>query len=982
MLNGNMRDRRFGWSHHRSVSRQRLIRHRQRPFLLALEDRRLLAQLVVMNNDAIGPGSLADRIGIANSNSQANIITFDPQVFKNPQTISIEGQLELSDTDGLQQIMGPASGVTIDGGGNGRVFEVDSNVIATFSGLNITGGNSATDNTDSYGGGGILNFGILTLNNCNVNNDTSGNLFNFGTTLSGGGVENFGGSVFLNNCNFSNDSTYTDGGGLFSTGPSDIENCTFSGDHAIDGGAVYNTGNAKIEGCTITGSGSGNYGGGLYNYQGFLLLVGCTISNDSTNTTYYGGGLYNHDGYVVMEYCTVSSNAAGDYGGGMYNDGNTFVANSTFYGNQAGEHGGGLYNNSTAYVVNCTFNGNTAKNGYYGGGLYNDGTAGLLRSTFSQNTATYGGGVYNYHSATINLTNTIVAGNTASSGGPDVYADVDSQGNNLIGNTSDSEGWSQSDLLNKNPLLSPLGNYGGPTLTMALSQSSPARLAGSVVYYPNLNVPITTDQRGMPVDTPTPDIGAFQIQSGSAANPVSLVVNTASDSASPAPGLLTLRQAVNLANVLDVATTITFDPIAFSEAQTITLTSGQLELGDTGGMQRIIGSAAGVTIESDGNDRVFEIDGSVTASLSGLTITGGGGTAAGGGLLNQGNLTLSLCSVTGNSSSATGGGLANYGTATLTGCTISNNGSQIGGGFANFGSTNLSACTLSGNTAATGAGFFAATRSGSPAENAILTKCTVSGNTAVQKGGGLYNKNGVLSLTACTVSGNSAPSGGGLANGRSATLLDTIVAGNTNGAGAPSDIAGSGKATGSFNLIGIGGSGGLKNRRQGNLILTNLKRLLLAPLGRYGGPTQTMAPLPGSAAIGNGTLVKGVSTDQRGFARPLRRVDIGAVQDQGFTIRIFPLKSPRRATITRPFARPLVVRVTGHAGDPISGGLITYTAPSRNASARLSASSASINQNGLAMIEATANGVPGGYIVTASAAGAKRPAIFSLWNIK
>ena len=40
----------------------------------------------------------------------------------------------------------------------------------------------------------------------------------------------------------------------------------------------------------------------------------------------------------------------------------------------------------------------------------------------------------------------------------------------------------------------------------------------------------------------------------------------------------------------------------------------------------------------------------------------------------------------------------------------------------------------------------------------------------------------------------------------------------------------------------------------------------LAPLGDYGGPTQTMALLPGSPAIGKGVAVAGVTTDQRGFA--------------------------------------------------------------------------------------------------------------------
>ena len=45
----------------------------------------------------------------------------------------------------------------------------------------------------------------------------------------------------------------------------------------------------------------------------------------------------------------------------------------------------------------------------------------------------------------------------------------------------------------------------------------------------------------------------------------------------------------------------------------------------------------------------------------------------------------------------------------------------------------------------------------------------------------------------------------------------------------------------------------------------------LAPLGDYGGPTQTMALLPGSPAIDAGTSIGALATDQRGVTRPRRR---------------------------------------------------------------------------------------------------------------
>jgi hypothetical protein len=68
----------------------------------------------------------------------------------------------------------------------------------------------------------------------------------------------------------------------------------------------------------------------------------------------------------------------------------------------------------------------------------------------------------------------------------------------------------------------------------------------------------------------------------------------------------------------------------------------------------------------------------------------------------------------------------------------------------------------------------------------------------------------------------------------------------------PNNIAGSGVVTGSFNLVGTG-SGGLNNTspNQGNLL--NVDDPKLAPLGDYGGPTQTHFLLGGSPAIDKGS---------------------------------------------------------------------------------------------------------------------------------
>src|SRR5262249_36341377 len=105
---------------------------------------------------------------------------------------------------------------------------------------------------------------------------------------------------------------------------------------------------------------------------------------------------------------------------------------------------------------------------------------------------------------------TIIAGN-ASYTGPDLYGSLGSLGHNLIGNTSHGSGFHETDLLNVDPLLGPLKDNGGPTLTHALLPGSPAIDAGD-----NSDAP-EWDQRGPGyprIVNDIIDIGAFEVQTG------------------------------------------------------------------------------------------------------------------------------------------------------------------------------------------------------------------------------------------------------------------------------------------------------------------------------------------------------------------------------------------------------------------------------------------------------------------------------------
>jgi len=466
-----------------------------------------------------------------------------------------------------------------------------------------------------------------------------------------------------------------------------------------------------------------------------------------------------------------------------------------------------------------------------------------------------------------------------------------------------------------------------------------------------------------------------------------------------------LRYCINQASADDQANTIVFDSTVFKTPQTITLSGGELELKDTEGTQTITAPAAGVTLSGGGKTLVFQVGPGVTASISGLTISDGDGS----GVVNDGTATLTDCTISGNTSEG-GGGVCNSGTVTLTNCTLSGNTASnpiysyyegtvdmaAGGGVFNSGTATLTGCTISGNNAAGGGG--GGVYNSGPGYNSgpaklTMSNCTVVGNSGVSYdgefelggGAGVENK-GTAILTHCTVSGNFA--GGGLLDAWSdsgalyatATLTDTIVAGNTD-----FDISGS-NFSGSSNLIGTGGSEGLASGVDGNIVLTNLTSPGLAPLGNYGGPTQTMPLLPGSPALGAGSTADypdtttPITTDQRGEPLDSPNPDIGAFQSQGFILTPVAGSTPQSTATGTAFDNPLGVTVTAkNPIEPVAGGILTFTAPASGPRATLSATTATIGSGGSASITAKANATAGSYTVAVSGGGAAT-ADFALTN--
>ncbi|MGP0066722.1 MAG: right-handed parallel beta-helix repeat-containing protein [Isosphaeraceae bacterium] len=282
-----------------------------------------------------------------------------------------------------------------------------------------------------------------------------------------------------------------------------------------------------------------------------------------------------------------------------------------------------------------------------------------------------------------------------------------------------------------------------------------------------------------------------------------------------------LRWAVQQADAASSPSIIDFS--LGSSPAVITLSLGQLELSNSADSVTIEGpGATQLSISGGGTSRVFFVDSGVTATLSGLTITGGsisGG--SGGGLYNDnGTTTLDNCTVSSNTSSG-GGGLFNnrYGTTTLDNCTVSSNVADNGGGmYIYYTSTvTLNNSTFSNNTAhSDGGGFYA-----DVGAKAIVTNSIFSDNTATAGGGiALNGTDSSATLTECTISGNSVSGkGGGLytsGNGSSATLIDTTASGNTasTGGGGLVNMLGTTTLTDSTvsgNSVPTGDGGGVYN---------------------------------------------------------------------------------------------------------------------------------------------------------------------------
>ena len=348
--------------------------------------------------------------------------------------------------------------------------------------------------------------------------------------------------------------------------------------------------------------------------------------------------------------------------------------------------------------------------------------------------------------------------------------------------------------------------------------------------------------------------------------PTELVVTNLDDS-----GAGSLREA--LARVADGGT-VTFDPAL--AGGTVTLTSGELAIDSSVSIDAAV--AAPVTVSAGGASRVIQVAAGAQVSINDLTIRDGVASPRGGGILNNGELSLERVVVTDNLENSGGAASFDLGgggiytgegaTLNLTDSTVSDNSTvnQPAGGVYGFLNSTITVTrsTISGNVGGDVAGGLRTLGV------ATIQNSTISGNTSsAWHGGALFATDGSVTIANSSIVGNNAPDGtaGGLMVATFGTpvdvsIVDSVIADN-----------------GTYSCQTEGGSAASLTSLGGNVVTDDSCAAVpsdtvvtpgaagVAALADNGGPTLTHALEAGSPALDSASSAC-PSTDQRGVSRP------------------------------------------------------------------------------------------------------------------
>lgn len=567
-----------------------------------------------------------------------------------------------------------------------------------------------------------------------------------------------------------------------------------------------------------------------------VRIIGGNLGIETNNR---GGGIYNDGAELILINTIVEANAAaGDdsKGGGVFVDGGSVRIEGGQILSNSATYGGGLgILSAQAGLNDSQILSNSAS---FGGGV--DVSIGVVTQTgdslIAYNSAIVGGGMNLWSGGILLEGGQILYNDATYGGGAYMYSGgVTLSGTQMAHNSADSHGGGlylisgSATLTNATVLSNTAGSGGGIYVR-----------TGSVVLAGGGIISNTGDSNGGGVHLQ--DVGAVFTQTGSSAISYNRVGGRGG-------GIYLNSGAATL-----------------SGAQIISNTAGNY-----GGGIYVLGSDAKLTLAGDNLIRENATGGNgagVYISSGAMTLHGGqilsntagftgGGIDVGGGTLTQTGTTI----IAHNTAGGLGGGVAGGARTTLHGAQIFDNYAFFdGGGVSAYGDTVLSGTAIFSNTSSSDGGGIYNTGL------LRLINTTVSGNRAPE-GGGLWNSAGTAVLTFTTVANNAAS--GIHAYGGTVLVEDSLIAYNTAG-----NCNGAALISRGHNLE-FGDTCGLTATTD----LTDTDPLLGALVGD--GDSTVHALLPGSPAIDAGLCIAGISTDQRGVARPqglTGRCDIGAYE--------------------------------------------------------------------------------------------------------
>ncbi len=476
----------------------------------AAEAVQLLTPAVLGNGT---PGSVT-RAQIQAALDAGGHIVFD--LGATPTTVVLDQELVIT----REVVLDGAGVVTLSGGGTSRVFRMippwnpNDGYTATLQHLTIAHGQTPAAAPFEDSGGGIL--------------------------VPGGGAWQAANLVLVD-CRLTENHAVTTaqdsgGGAIYAIGLDRLllADCRFEANSGSNGGAVYSLGSREVvitgstfDGNTATGDdgnpGNGGNGGGLGvdGASRSVRVCGTDFVGNSANA--YGAGFFSvmYDDSSLTEFvgCAFEGNTnptADQFAGGAYIQGGPFsIRQSIFQGNEANGVGGLFVGPSaTGDLSNCTFTQNIARQSL--GGAITVNTArpvAIINSTIVDNHApgdvAFAAGINVDANHALTLRNTILAHNTAGNlWNPwNIRRTVLDGGGNLQWPATRPNGQDEppatATVQWAEPMLLPIGDYGGATATMPPDDFSPA-VGGGV----NTGAP-TVDQRGRTRTQPF-EAGAYE----------------------------------------------------------------------------------------------------------------------------------------------------------------------------------------------------------------------------------------------------------------------------------------------------------------------------------------------------------------------------------------------------------------------------------------------------------------------------------------